>query len=140
LEKQPPSPRIKEEWQLTCKHCYQDYHQECPYYNLLEAQRTQSCGCNQKKVMNERIYQWEILGNKSYQEKNDYFTLNNFEVINPDNVKKYYDAILLCKTCYHTQFEELEINDPKAEEYYKKEEINKLTKYNFCCKPIRKRQ
>ncbi|CAG8594624.1 17391_t:CDS:2, partial [Racocetra persica] len=61
-------------------------------------------------------------------------------LINLDNVKKYYDEILLCKTCYHTQFEELEIDDPKAAEYYKKEGINKLTEYNFCCKPIRKRQ
>ncbi|CAG8546190.1 9837_t:CDS:1 [Racocetra persica] len=72
--------------------------------------------------------------------KNDHFTLNNFEVISLNNVKKYYNEILLCKTCYHIQFEEIEIDDPRAEEYYKKEGINKLTECNFCCKPIRKRQ
>ncbi|CAG8781134.1 25895_t:CDS:2 [Racocetra persica] len=50
---------------------------------------------------------------------------------------KYYFAK---HATIHTQFEELEIDELKAEEYYKKEEINKLTECNFCCKPIRKRQ
>ncbi|CAG8808052.1 10487_t:CDS:2, partial [Racocetra persica] len=114
-EKQPLlSPRIEKGWQLTCKHCFQDYYQEYLYYNLFEL----------PKLIR----------------KNNHFTLNDFEVINPDNVKKHYDKILLCKTCYHIQFEELKIDDPKVAGYYKKEEINKLTECNFYCKPIIKRQ
>ncbi|CAG8739160.1 5036_t:CDS:2, partial [Ambispora leptoticha] len=35
--------------------------------------------------------------------------------------------VLLCKTCYHTHYEYLDIEDPKAQEYYTKEGINKLT-------------
>ncbi|CAG8611103.1 30062_t:CDS:2 [Racocetra persica] len=103
------------------------------YYTFTEKQRAESASKQDILIHIAKYCQQPI-------RKNDHFILNDFEVINLDNVKKYYKEILLCKTYYHTQFEELEINDPKAEEYYKKEGINKLTECNFCCKPIRKRQ
>ncbi|CAG8827970.1 12120_t:CDS:2, partial [Racocetra persica] len=130
---------------LLCKTCYHTQFEELEiddpkaekYYKKEGINKLTECNFCCKPIRKKQGYQ---LWNTGQYIKNDHFTLNDFEVINADNVKKYYKEILLCKTCYHTQFEELEIDDPKAEKYYKKEGINKLTECNFCCKPIRKKQ
>ncbi|CAG8599906.1 7513_t:CDS:1 [Ambispora leptoticha] len=43
-------PLIQEGWNLICKHCFQDFHKECPYFNLLQKQKTGKCGCDLEKV------------------------------------------------------------------------------------------